>query len=541
VRLEPFLRVATTAARGRYLTLAALLGGALAAQAADLAPVASRRPDVKVATYYFYWYHWPDEHFTIEGVATHRHQFKAPQAVSYLDPAWHKAQFVEMARCGIDIALPVYWGAPGDDEIGAIRFSRRGLPPMLQALRELRAAGATAVRLGMMYDTTTLLCDVRRVEPRGGKANLRSDAGRTLFCQTIVGYFEQIPKHHWARIDGRPLVVLYTSTAAAGWHQRLGADARSAFAQRFPGEHLFLVAEQSWGDIGQDLTVGWGAALGGPIVTNGVAAIGPGYDDSLVPGRRTPVRERAGGDFYRWSFRQAITARPRLVLLETWNELHEGTEICETQETGRLYLDLTRQYIERLRRGDPGPVIDLPGNTLRHRPDHSWGAASRGAEEVYADYTTAPSRRFGLREVQVQDGPIRITAGRLRPDRARPAGTHIYFSIADAFCFDTDTTLQVLVEVDAAAQRGITLDYDARSSPGATQGDPEGNPYRAVSAVVRPAGPGLQRLAFTLPHARCANRQNAGTDFRLVIREARTMIRSVRVRRVVAAPNGGDK
>src|SRR5207247_8872348 len=121
---------------------------------------------------------------------------------------------------GIDVALPVYWGAPGAHERPGIAFSRAGLAPMVQALDEIAAAGGKTVKLGLFYDTTTLLNDVRGVEPRGGKADLTTDAGRHLFCRTIVEYFAAIPPRHWARVDGRALVVLYSSGLAARWGER---------------------------------------------------------------------------------------------------------------------------------------------------------------------------------------------------------------------------------------------------------------------------------------------------------------------------------
>ncbi len=36
--------------------------------------------------------------------------------------------------------------------------------------------------------------------------------------------------------------------------------------------------------------------------------------------------------------------RPNIVMIETWNELHEGTDICETREYGRQYIDMTAKY-----------------------------------------------------------------------------------------------------------------------------------------------------------------------------------------------------
>ena len=59
---------------------------------------------------------------------------------------------------------------------------------------------------------------------------------------------------------------------------------------------------------------------------------------------------------------------PELVLLETWNEMHEGTEICETIETGTEYLDLTAEWVHKLKLGDaPGSEIRLEYPEPRER------------------------------------------------------------------------------------------------------------------------------------------------------------------------------
>ncbi|MCB9888063.1 MAG: DUF5010 domain-containing protein [Planctomycetes bacterium] len=484
------------------------------------APAQPARP--KVATHYYYWYRWPDEHF--RGAGAHFHHLPQPERASYLDPAWHAGEFGAMAECGIDIALAVFWDVAAAPDRPDVRFSRAGLPPMVKALERLRAAGRATVQLGLMFDTSTLANRVRGVQPLDGRPDLRSAAGRALFCDTVLAFFARVPQRWWARVDGRPLVVLYTSAFAARWDRRLGPALREAFVRRFPGERPFLVAEQSWGDIGQDGTYGFGAALYGPVLHPGIAAIGPGFDDSVVPGRTAPRRDRDDGRFYRWSWRRAIESRPRLVVLETWNEMHEGSEICATKELGRRYLDITKEYTARLRAGDPGPEVALGFPTLWHRADRSWGQSARGASEVHADYRRLTPERFGLREVAVPHGPCRVWNGALRPYRAPPGGTFLCFQVTDHFMFEVDLELEVTVDLDWGGQRHITLEYDSRDRTAPQEGR-----YRSVRGTLTRHGMG-QRLTFRLPRARCGNGQDAGTDFRLRIDEARTVVRRVGVR-----------
>jgi hypothetical protein len=46
--------------------------------------------------------------------------------------------------------------------------------------------------------------------------------------------------------------------------------------------------------------------------------------------------------FYEYAFWRAIQSHKTLLVIETWDEMHEGSSIAETVEYGRTYLDLTR-------------------------------------------------------------------------------------------------------------------------------------------------------------------------------------------------------
>ena len=489
-------------------------------------PPVAERP--VVATHYFYWYRWPDHHFHQPGAPGHEghtHHFAEPERVDWRSADWHAEQFRAMAQCGIDVALPVYWGAPGAYDRRGTSFSVEGLAPMVQALDALAAAGEEGVKLGLFYDTSTLLRSVRGLPP-GDEAPDRPDlttaAGKALYCDTIVEYFARIPPRHWARFRGRPLVVTYVSGFAARWDDTLGPALRTAFAARFPGEDPFLVADASWGEIGQDRTTSWGAALHGPRLFPGTAQVGPGYDDSPVPGRRTPLRSREDGNFYAWSWRAAVASDPSLVLVETWNEMHEGTEICATIETGSTYLDLTRAWTRRLHARDPGPPLPAPG-PLRLRPDYSFGAEAAGAPEVSIDFTGPDVARCGLREIPWEDGPLRVTDGALRPRRsAAGAVTYLYFQISDHWRFDVDAEFAMTVTTRGSAN--FALQYDSRDA-GATL---EGAYTTARSFTTRPAGEATIRL-YRLPAARFANRQNGGADFRFAIQGEDVAVLAIRI------------
>ncbi|PWU13485.1 MAG: hypothetical protein C5B50_19175 [Verrucomicrobia bacterium] len=72
----------------------------------------------------------------------------------------------------------------------------------------------------------------------------------------------------------------------------------------------------------------------------------PGYDDTKIrkPGLNA---ERQDGQTYRVLWDEAIKAKPDWVLITSWNEWHEGSEIEPSLEYGQKYLDLTRELAKK--------------------------------------------------------------------------------------------------------------------------------------------------------------------------------------------------
>ena len=399
-----------------------------------------RRGERIVMAHYFYWYRWPNEH--MQHLFLHEPE---PEKVSYLSADWHAKQMRDMIAAGIDVALPVYWGCVDSYEKPGTAFSVLGLPPLVKALDRLARSGEPVPRIGLFYDTTTLLNNVRGAKPSGARADLRTEAGRDVFYRTIRDFFCQVPPRHWARIDGRPVVVLYAAGFAAGWNQAAFDGLALRFAEDFRSAPPFVIRDTSWGSMRTDASTTWGAALHGPRLGEGTVQIGAGYDDSPVPGRKTPIREREEGRFYEKSWRTALAAKRNIVLIETWNEHHEGTSICETAEHGRKYIELTARYADLFRkRGAVEEEIVLEYPEPRPRPDRSWGesAAGKDAVEYHAPAgESAESGSGGIRPVTCSDGPFVLQGDRekrvvvsLGADLGKV--TYLYFQVSDFFAFD---------------------------------------------------------------------------------------------------------
>ena len=80
------------------------------------------------------------------------------------------------------------------------------------------------------------------------------------------------------------------------------------------------------------------------------ATVIPGYDDTKIrkPGLKA---DRLDGQVYRVLWDEAMKAKPDWVLITSWNEWHEGSEIEPSLEYSDQYLRLTGSYALRFRRG----------------------------------------------------------------------------------------------------------------------------------------------------------------------------------------------
>ena len=489
--------------------------------AIDAAP--GFQPDEPVvATHYFYWYRWPDEHFFDDSVHSDdllRHHFPDHRDVSYESKAWHRRQMEDMRSAGIDVALCIYWGAPNQYDEPTLRFSVRGLPPLVAALDELAAQSRTP-RIALFYDTTTLLAKNAFPEKRSQNVDLRTAEGRDIFYRTIRDFFCLVPPRHWACLDGRPIIQLYNSAFAAGHDQHTIDFVYERFAADFAGRRPFIIAGPSW-SFAADERVGWGAALGGPLYGKTAVQIGPGYDDSPVPGRSTPTRDRLGGGFYAASWLLALQAQPRLVIIETWSELHEGTGICESLEDGRFYIDLTRRYTDMFKKGTPPTDADWAAavRTLLQAPSSN-RAGRPFASRLTLELHVAPDGKPVEEGLHLCTGPADGVWEATRIDntpcvRTQPGlgrTRYLYFDVADPYYYDHRGAVTLQFSYFDAGEAPIEIQYDSMQETGSITDRYKPHPQR----INRTDTKTWKTARLSLPGARCTNRQNSGADFRLV-------------------------
>jgi hypothetical protein len=304
-----------------------------------------------IFTYFYYWYDLPSGPHS--GALT---DHPVDPAASYLDVDWMRTQLSDMESAGIDAALAVYWGAeePSSDV---------GLQNMVQASSALLAEGHAPPRIGLFLDTGLI---GRWPE---GERDLRKDENRERVYQLVKTFYTTVPRDQWSLIEGRPVFWLWGSWLNIRFDQGFFDYVSRRFNEDFKTTP-YIVADNSWRyaitsgffggtktDNSQPIRIddfySWGASITGYRDEGGnIAQIGPGYDERLLGGssdRTGRVTHRNNGAFYRQSWDAAIASNKRFVAIETWNEFHEASDIADSVEYGRQYIDLTRTYATKFK------------------------------------------------------------------------------------------------------------------------------------------------------------------------------------------------
>jgi glycoprotein endo-alpha-1,2-mannosidase len=181
----------------------------------------------------------------------------------------------------------------------------------------------------------------------------------------------------WLRAGGKPVLFVYGRAlhqlAPVNWQEVIAQVRRDnpggvvliadsldpKFVSIFDGASTYNITGQTqhkspleidaWAHAAYPKMV----AAAGPEKISTVTII-PGYDDrNTGRGPPRPVTERWGGETYRVLWQEAIAAAPNYVLITSWNEWHEGSELEPSVEYGSRILDETtafsRQFLARYR------------------------------------------------------------------------------------------------------------------------------------------------------------------------------------------------
>ena len=286
------------------------------------------------------WIHWnkvkPDEH----DIASSTH-YPAKGAYDSHDPEiidWH----IDLAKeHGLTGFIATWWG-PG-------RFDDRAFPILLDR------AAKKDFKVTVYWETA----------PSKGQAQIDQAVSDLLY---VLNRYGSHPA--FLRVDGKPVIFVYgrvmNQVPLRSWPAIISdvedeypkgciliADGyRESFARVLDGLHTYNICGWVKGKTPDQLRSfsanSFKRAVGLAKSHGKISCITiiPGYDDTKIrkPGLNA---ERQGGQTYRVLWEQAIAADPDWVVITSWNEWHEGSEIEPSWEDGDKYIKLTGEYAPR--------------------------------------------------------------------------------------------------------------------------------------------------------------------------------------------------
>lgn len=532
--------------------------------------------------------------------------------VDYNNPDWYKLEFRDMSAAGIDIAvmnagllLPLCRYADGPDPW----YAYVGVPVAAQTVRDMQAEGLQPPRLALLWDGSTAGYDLTQGFE---ESEYWEDCNSGVYTRNAWAAWIQVreffrrlgatPEERsqvWGTVDGAPLIVAYERHGAQ-FSQEFWDWLHDQFEGEF-GVRPFIALTASWAvdsagqDVKADAFYYWDASLLGPrdvSATLGGARflnVGPGFDTSWSPYRAgVPIRPREDGlrgplnptgTFYDYSWQSALVLRPKIVMIETWNERFEATSIARSPRYNDYYIRKTRMYSDALRRGIPVDEVTVPlyPRPMRYRVADSplfsgrrvlrYTAANdsmlMGLPKIFrqASFVTETDGGLEINRDNRFEGNVSFQAPYLLTERGR-AWSYVHVHVADTWGFDLPGNQTVTVRMAYIDDRSVTADdppeskadffieydsWDPGDLPGESGVPPMagGNPYRmphhdnsafqnrvrneqgevlleTASAVIPmqgcPEDPQVKTVEWLLPLSRFGNRQNTGADFRIAVR-----------------------
>ncbi len=317
----------------------------MALTAAALCPATAPK---QVLTFYYGWYgnpatsgrwvHWRDVDETARNIGQSTH-FPRLGAYDSHDPKIVEQHCRWAKEAGITGFIMTWW-RQGD-------FHDQGMPLMLDTARK------QGLSITAYFETVR-------------------EGGPLADVLYVLEKYGQHPA--WLKVDGRPVLFVYGRAVGQlkleGWKPVteeakkklpngavfIGDRISEEAAKIFDGVHTYNITGRTKGMSVEQIRA-WGRATFPEWVKTAGGGIScltiiPGYDDTeLDRPKPRPTTDRHGGETYRTLWREAIAANPDWVLITSFNEWHEGSEIEPSVEDGDRELETTRRFAPQFLKG----------------------------------------------------------------------------------------------------------------------------------------------------------------------------------------------